>query len=315
MKWLRTYGCFAGCLLFMLVSCSGQPKYKLIDREQEKVELGKRLFNDVRLSSNNNVSCATCHQIPKAFTDGLKVSVGVDGRHAFRNSPSLYNVKFQKRFMADGEITSLETQLMSPLLDHAEMNADLPELFRKLKPDRYYQSKAQAIYHRPFDVYVLTRSIAAYERTLISLNSRYDQFRKGKIRLTRQEQQGYELFTQKLYCIQCHQPPYFTNGKTANNGLYKDYGKDEGRYRVTHDPEDKGKFKIPSLRNVALTAPYMHDGSMTTLLQVIRHYEKGGNHPTNQSALIQPFRLSKEEETNLVLFLKTLSDNSLVTDH
>lgn len=312
MKTLRTYSFFFGSLLFIAASCTvDSSKYELIDRDQEKVELGKRLFFDVRLSSDNTVSCATCHQVEKAFADGLPLSVGVEGRHSNRNAPSLYNVKFQRRFMFDGEINSLETQLMTPLLDHAEMNADLPRLFKKLSSDRYYQQKAQAIFHRPFDVYVLTRSIAAYERTLISLNSKYDQFISGKKQLTGEEYEGYLLFTKKLYCTQCHQPPYFTTGKVQNNGLYKNYGIDQGRYRVTHNDSDKGMFKIPSLRNIEYTAPYMHDGSVKTLLQVIRHYEKGGEGHENQSSVIQPFHLTTTQENNLVLFLKTLSDNSV----
>lgn len=313
MNCLRTYSFLLSCLLFIVASCSdNRPKYQLIDRNQEVIELGKRLFFDVRLSSNNTVSCATCHQPKKAFSDGLKVSVGVEGRHSARNSPSLYNVGFQKRFMFDGEINTLEQQLLTPLLDHAEMNADLPELFKKLKSDNYYSQKAQLLFNRPFDAYVLTRSIAKYERTLVSLNSRYDQFLKGeKNALNQQEREGYLLFTRKLYCTQCHQPPYFRNGKTENNGLYENYGPDQGRYRVTLDEKDKGRFKVPSLRNVEFTSPYMHDGSMKTLLDVVRHYEKGGNRPANQSPVIRPFYLTNQQENNLVLFLKTLSDNTV----
>ena len=307
---MRTYGFFFSCLLFAMIGCSDPAApYELIDRNQEAVELGRRLFFDVRLSSNNTVSCASCHLPQKAFSDGLPLSVGVEGRHSLRNAPSLYNVKFLKKLMFDGEISSLETQIMSPLLDHSEMNADLPKLFKKLGKDAYYRQKAQTIYHRPFDAYVLTRSIAAYERTLVSMNSKYDRFIQGKEKLTPQEYAGYLLFTKQLYCAKCHQPPYFTTGNTANNGLHKEYGEDQGRYRVTHLDKDKGMFKIPGLRNVALTTPYMHDGSMKTLLQVIRHYESGAQNHVNQSPVIRPFHLTTTQENNLVLFLKTLTDN------
>lgn len=295
---------------YVVYNCSGnQAELQKINKDQEKIELGKRLFFDKRLSSDNTVSCASCHNPDRAFTDGKVLGTGVKGRTTFRNVPGLLNVKYLKKLMFDAELTSLERQILVPLLDHAEMNADLPVLFRKLRKDSYYVTAAKRIFNRPFDSYVLTRSIAAYERRLIAMNSRYDQFLKGnKNALTLNEIKGMQLFTKELYCTKCHELPNFTSFKAENNGLYTDYGSDQGRFRVTGLESDKGKFKVPGLRNVELTAPYMHDGSFATLLEVIRHYESGGKDHPNKSAVIQPFNLTSEEEQNLVLFLKTLTD-------
>lgn len=311
MKFKTTAGFFILTALAVVVyNCSGnQVALKPFNREEAKIELGKRLFFDKRLSSDNSISCSSCHIPERAFSDGQPFGTGVKGRKTNRNVPSIFNVKYLKKVMFDAELTSLERQILVPLLDHSEMNADMPVLFKKLRADHYYTKMAKRIFNRPFDSYVLTRSIAAYERSLIAINSRYDQYIHGnKNALTTDEQKGMKLFTTTLYCTECHKLPHFTSFIAENNGLYLDYGADQGRFRVTEKESDKGKFKVPGLRNIAFTAPYMHDGSMNTLLEVVRHYESGGKNHPNKSLIIQPFKLNPEEERNLVLFLRTLTD-------
>ena len=311
MKLQTTAGFFILIALALVVyNCSGSEGQLLkFDREKEKIELGKQLFFDKRLSSDNTISCASCHIPGRAFSDGQSLGTGVKGRKTMRNVPGILNVRFSKNLMSDAEITLLERQILVPLLDHAEMNADMPVLFKRLRKDEQYVKAAKRIFNRPFDSYVLTRSIAAYERSLVALNSRYDQYVKGdKNALTVNEISGMKLFSEQLYCTKCHVLPDFSSFKAENNGLYIDYGNDQGRYRVTEKEEDKGKFKVPGLRNVGLTAPYMHDGSFQTLLEVIRHYESGGKSHPNKSIVIQPFKLTSVEERNLVLFLESLTD-------
>jgi cytochrome c peroxidase len=202
-------------------------------------------------------------------------------------------------------------QVIVPIQEHTEMGSNMKELIQKLRAIPEYQVAAKKIFNRDFDAYVLTRSISAFERTLLSLNSRFDQYMKGnKTILTSDEKAGWKLFSEKLYCLQCHPAPYFTTFEAANNGLYQEFGEDKGRFRIFLDSNDIGKFKIPSLRNSELTFPYMHDGSMKSLDEVISHYQEGGKKHTLQSKIIQPFKLTSQEREQLKAFLFSLTDTS-----
>jgi cytochrome c peroxidase len=277
----------------------------------EKVALGRKLFFDKRLSLNNTVSCAKCHVPEYAFTDRLSTSTGIEGRKTERNSPSLLNSAFLKTTMFDAHLPTLEMQVIVPIQEHTEMGNNMKELIQKLRAIPEYQEAAQKIFNREFDAYVLTRSISAFERTLVSLNSRFDQFSRGKkSALTADEKAGWKLFSEKLYCIQCHPAPYFTTFEAANNGLYEEFGSDKGRFRIFLDSNDIGKFKIPSLRNSELTFPYMHDGSMKSLDDVIAHYQSGGKKHKLQSKIIKPFELTNKEKQQLKSFLYSLTDTS-----
>ena len=278
---------------------------------KEKVELGRMLFFDTRLSNNNSVSCATCHNPSFAFTDRLKKSIGVNNQITQRNSPSLLNSAFLKTVMFDAHIPTLEMQVIVPIQEHTEMNMNMKELIPKLKSIPEYQRLAKKVFNRDFDAWVLTRSISAFERTLISMNSRYDQFKNGNQNaLSKKEKKGLKLFSEKLYCSSCHAPPYFTTHEAASNGLLKKYNDDKGRFRIHNDSSDIGKFKIPSLRNIELTYPYMHDGSYDKLEKVIDHYAKGGSQHKNQDLIIKPFEINKKEKEQLIAFLKSLTDTS-----
>ena len=282
---------------------------------KEKVELGRMLFFDTRLSNNNSVSCATCHNPSLAFTDRLKKSIGVNNQITQRNSPSLLNSAFLKTVMFDAHIPTLEMQVIVPIQEHTEMNMNMKELIPKLKSIPEYQRLAKKVFNRDFDAWVLTRSISAFERTLISMNSRYDQFINGNQNaLSKKEKKGLELFSKKLYCASCHTPPYFTTHEAASNGLLKKYNDDKGRFRIHNDSSDIGKFKIPTLRNIELTYPYMHDGSYDNLENIIDHYAKGGSQHKNQDSIIKPFEINTKEKEHLIAFLKSLTDTSYMAN-
>lgn len=277
----------------------------------EKIELGKQLFFDKRLSKDNTIACVDCHRPELAFTDGRALSRGVEGVAAQRNAPTLLNAAWLQTVMFDGELKTLEMQVIVPIQEHSEMNSDMLALIKELRAVPEYQEAAKRIFNRDFDPWVLTRSIAAYERTLISQDSPYDKFRAGKkSALTASQKRGYELFANRLYCTECHPAPHFTTYKTECNGLYPDYGQDNGRFRVSGKEADKGRFKVPTLRNIALTAPYMHDGSLVSLDEVLGHYERGGQGHVNQSEVIKKFTLTQEERTDLKNFLNSLTDTT-----
>ncbi len=312
--------------LSIIIACSNSSKkYSLVTKineptdnptSKEKITLGKALFFDKRLSINETVSCASCHDPNLAFTDQKKVSEGVFGRKTTRNSPSILNAGYLPTVMFDGHLETLEKQVIVPIQEHTEMAMDMLTLIKKLRAVPEYQAAAKDIFNRDFDPFVLTRSIASFERSLISMNSRFDQYfyQKKKNALTQSELKGWKLFSEKLYCIKCHPAPYFTTYKTENNGIYANYEleEDKGRFRIHNDSNDIGFFKIPSLRNIELTYPYMHDGSLKTIEEVIYHYMNGGKKDKRQSKLIVPFKLKNKEVLELKAFLNSLTDTSFL---
>lgn len=283
----------------------------------EKVALGKKLFFDKRLSLDETVSCATCHVPALAFTDGLKTSKGIKGLVTARNSPSILNALYLPKVMFDGEVSTLEMQVIVPIQEHTEMGMNMKDLIKKLRAIPDYQQAAQTIFKRDFDPWVLTRSISAYERTLISLDSPFDRFyyRQQKNAISKEAKAGWKLFSEKLYCTACHSLPLFTTHQVVSNGLVSEQDEDKGRFRIHIDTADIGKFKIPSLRNITVTAPYMHDGRFKTLDEVLAHYMKGGNQTINQDALIKPFSLNHKEKQQLKAFFESLAEINLLTKY
>lgn len=277
----------------------------------EKVELGRKLFFDKRLSLDNEISCASCHDPKKAFTDGEILGKGVKGRKAMRNSPTLFNIGYSKKFMFDGEIDNLEEQALVPILDHNEMGASMKEVIEKLKKDNNYQDAARKLFNRDFDAWVLTRSLACYERTLISDNSDFDQFyfHKEEKAISESAKRGWKLFSGRLNCVKCHPAPFFTDYQVHNNGRTFIETEDKGRFRINSDSTEIGFFKVPTLRNISITAPYMHDGSIETLDLVIDYYASGGKKGANQEGSIVPFKISKEQKKDLINFLISLKDS------
>lgn len=281
---------------------------------QLRVELGRRLFYNKAFSSDYRISCGTCHVPSAAFTDGQPVSTGVHGRPGKRNAPTLANLAWMPHFMMEGGVPTLELQTLAPVSDSNEMNLDILQVSRRLSEDDYLTSLSRAAYGRAIDPYVITRALAAFQRTLVSYDSAYDryEFLGQKDQLNEAQLRGRALFfSPRTKCGGCHGDPFMTDFEFHNIGLYTTYA-DPGRERVTYDPADAGKFKTPSLRNIALTAPYMHDGSMGTLQEVVAFYNRGGQDHPNKDFRIQPLGLSPAEEADLVSFLESLTDWNFV---
>lgn len=275
---------------------------------EDRIRLGKLLFSDKRLSRTNEISCASCHKSEFAFADNTPTTKGVDGLDGTRNSISLMNVAYQKRLLREGGVPSLEMQVLVPFQEHNEFDLNIVAAAEKLSNDSLYQALSQVAYGRDLDPFVITRSISSFERTLIGGNSKFDEFLNNKATLTTDEERGMVLyFSDSLACASCHSGILFTSQEFANNGLYEEYT-DSGRQRLTGLDTDNGVFKIPSLRNVALTAPYMHDGSIATLDGVIEHYASGGNQHRNKSKLINGFALTSTDKKAIIAFLNTLTE-------
>ena len=295
----------------------GSPYFPSLSLNQDqiptakKIALGKRLFFDPILSRDGTISCSTCHLPELAFTDGRPVSVGIDGRLHKRNSPTLFNVAWQPYMFMDGGNPSLESQVIGPIEDHREMDLSFTEALAKVAARSDYQAQFQAAFQDDVNPYTLSLALATYERALISYNSNFDQFeyQGDSTALSKSAQNGLALFKSgELKCAQCHTLPLATNFHFENNGL-KVFYQDSGRARVTNDLQNhEGQFKVPTLRNIALTAPYMHDGSVRSLDAVIDHYASGGSGHRLQSPLITGFTLNAQEKTDLKAFLRALTD-------
>ncbi len=281
----------------------------------EKIALGKQLFFDKNLSKDRSISCASCHFQHLAFSDSVSVSVGSDLQLGFRNAPTLTNVGYLNKLFHDGGIPTLERQVMAPFNDSLEFNLPLREAIERIKKDTSYVRQFELVFNSEPTLFGLTRAIAAYERTLISGNSRYDQqFYQEKDVFTEQEWRGYRLFvSDSLNCISCHSGFNFTNESFQNNGTQIVYA-DSGRARITMKQIDNGKFKVPTLRNVAVTAPYMYNGNISTLDEVIDHYAHGGKKHPNQSKLIVGFSLDSLQKDALKAFLYSLTDSTFINN-
>ncbi|MFM9947104.1 MAG: cytochrome-c peroxidase [Saprospiraceae bacterium] len=279
-----------------------------------RIALGKRLFYDPVLSKDSTRSCASCHHPQFAFSDTTAVSLGVENRVGTRNSPSLANVAYQKKLLREGGVPTLEMQILVPIQEHNEFDFNILLVAERLNRMPEYVVLAEAAYERAPDPFVITRAIAAFQRTLLSGNAPYDQwFFQGKnTAVSPAAKRGYDLFqSERLACGKCHKGFLFTNQTFANNGLYEVYP-DSGRMRLTGLEPDRALFKVPSLRNVALTAPYMHDGSVATLATVIEHYQTGGKPHPNKSELLRPFTLTAQERIDLIAFLNSLTDQEFI---
>lgn len=281
----------------------------------KRVALGKMLFFDKALSRDSSVSCGSCHFQAHAFSDVVSISTGIEGRKGMRNSPPLFNLGYHPYFFADGGVPTLELQVLAPVQDPNEMDHEFPFAVARMAQKPQYQELAKIAYGRSFDAFVLTRSIAAFQRTLVSGNSAYDRYMQGQSNaISESAKRGLQLLqSERLGCTGCHSGTNFTDYSFKNNGLYVAYP-DSGRMRVTALAQDRDKFKVPSLRNIALTAPYMHDGSIATLEQVIAHYNSGGASNPQKDSRIKPLQLTTQEQADLLEFLNTLTDYDFITN-
>jgi cytochrome c peroxidase len=310
-----------------------------------KIELGRRLFFEQRLSADNSVSCSSCHDPRLAFADGKKTAVGIGGRHGARNSPTVLNAMFNSTMFWDGRVDSLEAQAREPLINPDEMgNKSHDQVIQKLAAIPEYAEQFQTVFGGPVSLDSLSKAIAAYERTLVSANAPFDRFLAGDRKaLSDGAQRGFNLFRTKARCSVCHSLnqsfPFFTDGNYRNTGvaanfgnfpelsrqatalslessnslmsvLDKQQGKSElGRFITSGNALDIGAFRTPSLRNVELTAPYFHDGSAATLADVVRYYVKGGNENATRDWELQAVGLSDQEQRDLIEFLKSLTSD------
>lgn len=277
---------------------------------QLRFDLGKKLFYEVKLSKNEDQSCASCHRLPSAFTDGRTVSSFHENEFP-RNAPTLANLAWSPYFMSEGGVPTLELQALGPIHEKHELALSMEEVIVRLKSKENYNELAQAAYGRELDAFVITRALACFERALISGDSKFDRhyFLKSND-YTEAEQKGMDLFfSERTQCSSCHALPFFTDYQFYSLGFDD---ADIGLERRTYLATDRGKFKTPSLRNIELTAPYMHNGSMSSLEEVVSFYNSGGGTRATKDSRMKPLNLSKEEEAHLVAFLKSLTDWNFV---
>lgn len=276
----------------------------------EKVALGRRLFFDPILSRDRTLSCATCHDPKLGFTDDKPVAVGVGGKKGTRRSPRLINRGYGKLFFWDGRAESLEEQVLQPIENPIEMAMTLEEALTRLRADTEYAAGFQRVFARPPDSAGLQQALASYVRTIVSGNSPYDRYVAGESEaLSAAQRRGLEIFRGKGNCAVCHLGPNLTDEDFHNTGIGWKNGpaEDQGRAKVTGDKADTGAFKTPTLREIASTGPYMHDGSLTTLADVIEFYDEGGEPNPHLSLEMQRLDLTAAEKIDLVEFLKALS--------
>ena len=319
---------------------------------RKKIELGRKLFYDRRLSFNNTVSCAMCHIPEQGFTSQEQATaVGIEGRTVRRNAPTIYNVAYLEKLFHDGRESSLENQVWGPFLASNEMgNPSVGAVVDKIRALRDYQGLFEQVFHRGPSMESVSQAIASYERALISADSPFDRWYYGKQKEAMSEaaQRGFQLFTGKAGCSGCHaigkQNALFTDQQLHNTGLgFRDSmtktptksrvqlapglsvdmdatamaqvgeskPSDLGRYEITQNPAERWQYRTPSLRNIALTAPYMHNGSMRTLREVLKFYNRGGELNENLDPAIRPLRLSDLELADLLALLENLTGSNV----
>jgi len=277
--------------------------------------LGKRLFYDPLLSRTNEVSCGSCHQQQYGFADPAAVSTGVDGRTGTRNAPSIVNAAWGATFFWDGRAASLEEQAGQPIENPLEMDLALSDAVTRVAADPSYVAGFQQAYGEAPSESSLQKALASFVRSVVSGMSPYDRHLRGDdTDFGPARKRGETLFlSEKAECFHCHPSGELTNEGYFNNGSFTDGG-DTGRQQVSGRVGDIGKFKVPGLRNIELTAPYMHDGSLATLDDVIEQYAAGGRGDPTTDPLIKPFSLSSEEKADLLDFLRSFTDPTLVED-
>ena len=293
---------------------------------EEGIELGKKLFFDKKLSVNGSQSCADCHKPSNSFTDARQYSIGVDNIQGTRNSMPLFNLawNYDDRFFWDGRELSLERQVLDPITNPIEMHNTIANLVQELQIDSEYPEMfLKAFGTEIIDSVQIGKAIAQYERTIISANSKFDKYLLGQTTLTIQEEEGFNIFMdeERGDCFHCHgneNNPLWTDNKFHNNGLDNNFS-DLGLGAVTGNPNDNGKFKTPSLRNLEFTAPYMHDGRFSTIDEVINHYSEGLQDSQTVDPLMKMVsqggvQLTFEEKANLKAFLLTLSDYDFISN-
>ncbi len=295
-----------------------EPVYRFQDNplSKEGIELGRKLFYDGRLSIDGAHPCSSCHMQIAAFgTYEHDRSHGVFDSHTLRNAPVLFNLAWQDKFHWDAEFSSLFDEAAQPINGHLEMGENFGSVVAKLQGDADYRDMFRKVFRTDFisPDHVL-KALAQFTGSMVSANSKYDRVQKGQATFTVKEQQGYQVF--KANCSSCHPEPMFTDYSLRNIGLPVDnFLQDFGKMRISNDPADSLKFKVPTLRNVYISSNYMHDGRFNTLAQCINHYRNGvQTSATLDPSLASGIPMTDEEAINLALFLRTLTDSTFILD-
>jgi cytochrome c peroxidase len=339
-------GIVFGLILSMLVACSEKvvtepevinkplfekpntfpaPLYKMESNPitEDGFYLGKKIFYDGKLSRDGTISCAECHNQTYAFTHhGHAISHGIDGLVGLRNAPAIQNMAWQKNFFWDGGVFDLDLFSIAPIENPLEMDEKIGNVLDKLRKDKDYPG----LFKKAFGSEEITterflKSLSQYMLTLVSANSKYDKYIAGKAPFSSDETEGLRLFKEKG-CVTCHPEPLFTDNSFRSNGLPTDFYRnfiDYGRFRITELNQDKNKFKVPSLRNIEYTFPYMHDGRFLGLEEVLDHYTDGVADLENLDPIFKKtekkgIALSSKEKTQIIAFLKTLTDEEFLKD-
>jgi len=275
----------------------------------ERIALGKKLFYDPILSQSGTISCSSCHLPERGFASDAALSAGIEGKKGRRNAPSLFNRLYAASLFWDGRVSSLEAQALEPIQNPVEMGSSLEAVLERLRANADYRQAFKLAFSDGISTQNLARAIASFERTLLSGNSPVDRFRNSQFSaLSDSARQGLWIFESKGLCSKCHSGRNFTDEKFRNTGV--SWGKapnDSGRFEVTGHEADRGRFKTPTLRDVSKTAPYMHDGSLVSLREVVEFYNRGGVPNPNLDPSMKPLNLSDSEIQNLVDFLEALS--------
>lgn len=286
-------------------------------RTKAGVQLGRMLFYETKLSRTNDLSCASCHDQELAFSDNNPVSFGVDDLQGTRQAMTLFNLAFtQNGFFWDGRAEILRHQSLLPIQDSVELDETLENVISKLNNEEMYLDQFDLAFgNNQITEEKMGLALEQFLTSIVSDNSRFDQFNRGEIQLTSSEMEGARLF-QRAGCDNCHGGFNFNDTRFLNNGLdFEDEMKDLGRELVTGRPIDRGQFKVPSLRNIATSAPYMHDGRFSTLEEVMDHYSKGVKDTNTTAGEVRGgFDMTNQERSDIVEFLHTLTDNEYLTN-
>lgn len=304
--------CFTAKDLWKIPSGWPEPVYNFRKNalDSATIQLGRMLFYDPVLSADNTISCASCHSPYNAFTHtDHALSHGIKDRIGTRNSPVLVNLAWSSSFMWDGAVNHLDVQALAPLESHLEMDETLPNVLKKLSSLERYRNMFKAAFgSEKITGERFLKSISQFMLTLVSANAKYDKVKRGEAEFTEAEIKGYALFRQ--HCASCHTEPLFTDHSFRNNGLEPDTAlRDIGRMKITGKASDSLRFKVPTLRNIERSAPYMHDGRYSNLQMVLFHYSSNiHDSPTLHPALKNGIPLEEAEKKQLLAFLKTLTD-------
>lgn len=306
---------FLPACALIYAACNSGTTPEVTREPATKEELGELLFSDPILSQGNQISCSSCHIPEHGFADTSRVSKGVDGKTGTRNTPSAMNLSARNFFFHDGRAATLEEQAVGPIENPVEMNLPVAEAVKKLKASKEYSAFFKKIYNESPSRELLLDAIASFERTLETGDTPFDRYmKKDKTAMSEAAQRGQTIFNEKGKCFDCHFGPDFTGDQFRNIGLYN--GKeltDKGRYEITKDTADIGKFKVPGLRNVAVTGPYMHNGMFRTLAEVIDYYNAPSDFVkgsiNSDTLLLKPLGLSTTEKADLLEFLNALTDD------